>query len=68
MTTKAISLLIAGARPGLGNAGFFLQVDGAPIDKRDHAAQPCEQIGETVDFDGAVRVALDFAAANRTPS
>ena len=31
--------------------GFFLQVEGASIDKRDHAAQPCEQIGETVDFD-----------------
>ena len=65
MTTKALSLLTANARPGLGNPGFFLQVEGASIDKRDHAAQPCEQIGETVDFDAAVRVALDFAKANK---
>ena len=65
MTTKALSFLTTGARPGLGSPGFFLQVEGASIDKRDHAAQPCEQIGETVDFDAAVRVALDFAKANK---
>ena len=35
--------------------GFFLQVEGASIDKRDHAADVCGQIGETVDFDEAVR-------------
>ena len=27
--------------------GFFLQVEGASIDKQDHAANPCGQIGET---------------------
>jgi len=41
--------------------GFFLQVEGASIDKRDHAADPCGQIGETVDFDEAVQKALEFA-------
>ena len=40
MTTKAISLL----SHKRGN-GFFLQVEGASIDKRDHAANPSQQIG-----------------------
>ena len=62
MTSKAIGLLDADVKqPGKNRPGFFLQVESASIDKRSHAAQPCEQIGETVDFDAAVRVALDFA-------
>jgi alkaline phosphatase/streptomycin-6-phosphatase len=66
MTTKALELLDAKLKgPGKDRPGFFLQVEGASIDKRDHAAQPCEQIGETVDFDAAVRVALDFAKQNK---
>jgi alkaline phosphatase len=44
--------------------GFFLQVEGAQIDKRAHIAQPCEQIGETVAFDNAIKLALDYAAKN----
>jgi alkaline phosphatase len=59
MTTKAIELL-AGSQKGK-DKGFFLQVEGASIDKRDHAADPCGQIGETVDFDEAVQKALQFA-------
>jgi alkaline phosphatase len=55
MTTKAISLLDRKDRNG-----FFLQVEGASIDKRDHAANPCQQIGETVAFDKAIGVALDW--------
>lgn len=54
MTSKAISLLDT-------SKGFFLQVEGASIDKRDHAADPCGQIGETVDLDEAVQEALEFA-------
>ena len=66
MTAKALQLLNAKVRqPGRHRPGFFLQVEGASIDKRSHGAQPCEQIGETVDFDAAVRVALDFAKENR---
>jgi alkaline phosphatase len=57
MTTKAITLL---DRPGT-NAGFFLQVEGASIDKQSHAASPCTQIGETIAFDQAIRVGLEFA-------
>lgn len=56
MTTKAIDLLEAD-----NEDGFFLQVEGASIDKEDHAANPCGQIGETVDLDEAVQEALAFA-------
>ncbi|ATI64729.1 MULTISPECIES: alkaline phosphatase [Edwardsiella] len=55
MTNKAISLLSKNPN------GFFLQVEGASIDKQDHAANPCGQFGETVDLDEAVQAALDFA-------
>ena len=44
--------------------GFFLQVEGASIDKRAHAADPCGQIGETIAFDDAIRSGLEFARAN----
>lgn len=53
MTKKAIELL---DNPN----GFFLQVEGASIDKQDHAANACAQIGETVAFDRAIGVALEF--------
>ena len=56
MTTKAISLLSHKPRSN----GFYLQVEGASIDKRDHAANPCQQIGETIAFDKAIGVALDW--------
>lgn len=55
MTQKAIDLL------SHNDNGFFLQVEGASIDKQDHAANPCGQIGETVDLDEAVQVALAYA-------
>jgi len=55
MTKKAIDLLSTNEK------GFFLQVEGASIDKEDHAANPCGQIGETVDLDEAVQQALAFA-------
>ncbi|MGN6238870.1 MAG: alkaline phosphatase [Cellulosimicrobium cellulans] len=57
MTSKAIELLDARS----AKKGFFLQVEGASIDKQDHAADPCGQIGETVDLDEAVQVALAYA-------
>jgi alkaline phosphatase len=59
MTRKAIELLDHDAAHG-----FFLQVEGASIDKWEHAADPCRQIGETVAFDAAVQVALEYAAAH----
>lgn len=59
MTSKSIDLLShneAGKKKG-----FFLQVESASIDKKDHAADACGQIGETQQLDEAVKKALDFA-------
>ena len=59
MTSKSIDLLSknkAGKKKG-----FFLQVESASIDKKDHAADACGQIGETQQLDQAVTKALDFA-------
>ncbi len=53
MTRKAIDLLE-------NRKGFFLQVEGASIDKRDHASDVCGQIGENLAFDRAVGAALDY--------
>ena len=57
MTTKAIDLLES-------RRGFFLQVEGASIDKQDHATNACGQLGETVAFDEAIGVALDYQRRN----
>lgn len=58
MTRKAIELLKD------DRDGFFLQVEGASIDKQDHAANACAQIGETIAFDNAIAVAQEFARRN----
>ncbi|MGW4438344.1 alkaline phosphatase [Streptomyces sp. NPDC004596] len=60
--TKAIELLEAKQKAGHSEQGFFLQIEGASIDKQDHAADPCGQIGETAAFDKAVKVARAYAA------
>jgi alkaline phosphatase len=57
MTTRTIDLL----DQSKDRKGFFLQVEGASIDKQDHAANACGQIGEAIDLDGAVQAALAFA-------
>jgi alkaline phosphatase len=54
MTDKAIELLDD------DRDGFFLQVESASIDKRDHAADLCGQIGETLQLDQALKVALAY--------
>lgn len=56
MTSKAIDLLEA--NPNGQSNGFFLQVEGASIDKQDHNANACGQIGETDDLDKAITAAL----------
>ena len=71
MTSKAIDLLDDDANSGKwrehgegshrNRKGFFLQVEGASIDKQDHVERPCEQIGETIAFDRAIKIGLDFA-------
>src|SRR5699024_4279292 len=55
LTSSAIDLL------STNDDGFFLQVEGASIDKQNHEANVCGQIGETVDLDEAVQQALEFA-------
>ena len=44
--------------------GFTLQVEGASIDKRDHSADVCGQIGELLGFDEAIGVAQEFQRNN----
>jgi alkaline phosphatase len=56
MTRRAIDLLDDRSNKN----GFFLQVEGASIDKQDHATNACGQIGETVAFDRAIGVAMDY--------
>ncbi len=58
MTAKALELLDRAPK------GFFLQVEGASIDKQDHAANACAQIGETIAFDDAIGVAMDYQATH----
>ena len=60
MTLKAMQLLDTTQ----SGPGFFLQVEGAQIDKSDHVARPCEQIGETIAFDNAVKLVMDYARAH----
>jgi alkaline phosphatase len=62
MTTKAIELL---EQPAASGPGFFLQVEGASIDKQDHNANPCAQIGETIAFDRAVKIGIDYARVHQ---
>jgi alkaline phosphatase len=65
MTAKAIDLLDDQQRRHANKPGFFLQVEGASIDKQDHVESPCQQIGETVAFDRAIRVALRYAETHK---
>ena len=64
MTGKALDLL---AKNSSGKRkGFFLQVESASIDQKDHGADACGQIGETEQMDEAVTRALDFARKDGT--
>ncbi|MEV8097240.1 alkaline phosphatase [Kitasatospora sp. NPDC085879] len=56
MTDKAVSLLARNNRKG-----FFLQIEGAQIDKRSHANDAAQTLGEVKAFDDAVAAAVDFA-------
>lgn len=63
MTSKALQIL--DARSKGKKRGFFLQVEGASIDKQASGANPCGQIGETVRFDRAVALALAYQRQHR---
>jgi alkaline phosphatase len=56
MTRLAIESLAAHSPDG-----FYLMVEGASIDKRAHAVDADRTIWDTIEFDRAVQVALDFA-------
>ena len=62
MTAKAIRLL---SQKKKGSKGFYLQVEGALIDKRSHANDAAQTLEEIKAFDDAVKVALDFAKRDR---
>ena len=55
MTAKAISTL------NKNENGFFLLVEGSKVDWAAHANDPIGVISDTLAFDNAVKVALDFA-------
>jgi alkaline phosphatase len=44
--------------------GFYLMIEGSSIDKQSHLMDADRWIEETIEFDRAVKVAQDFAAAN----
>ena len=56
MTAKAIDIL------SKNSEGFFLMVEGGQIDWAAHANDALNTLGDTVDFDQAVKTALDFQA------
>lgn len=58
MAAKAIEML---SRDG---DGFFLMVEGGRIDHASHARNLSNNIGDTLAFDEAVKVALDYASKN----
>jgi alkaline phosphatase len=57
-TKKAIELL------SKNENGFFLMVEGSQIDWASHDNNSEGAIAETIDFDKAIKVALDFARSN----
>jgi len=57
-TKKAIEILSKNEK------GFFLMVEGSQIDWAGHGNQAVNLIDETLDFDKAIGLALDFAAAD----
>ncbi len=61
MTAKSLELLD-------NEAGFFLQVESASIDKADHDADICGQVGEAAQFDAAIRVARNWVAQTGEPT
>jgi alkaline phosphatase len=46
--------------------GFYLMIEGASIDKQAHQADAERMVWDTIEFDNAVRVALDFAQRTNT--
>lgn len=65
MTEKAIQILTADYKePSAENSGFFLMVESHQIDWACHQNDADKMIKQTLLFDEAVKVALDFASAD----
>lgn len=62
-TEKALEIL-SNNRAASGSRGFFLMVEGSMIDYAAHGNDPDKLLGETADFDRAVRVAFDYTDQN----
>ncbi len=62
MTSKAVELLANGS--GSRN-GFFLQVEGALIDKRSHANDDAQALRENKEFDDSVAATVALAQQDR---
>ncbi len=64
MTSKAIALLTSksNSKDKSASKGFYLQVEGALIDKRSHANDAAQTLGEMKAFDDSVKIAKEFAA------
>ncbi|MBL8136371.1 MAG: alkaline phosphatase, partial [Acidobacteria bacterium] len=61
MTSLALASLSASSP-----RGFYLMVEGASIDKQAHESDADRSIWDTIEFDNAVKVALDFARRTNT--
>ena len=48
--------------------GFYLLIEGASIDKQAHASDAERMVWDTIEFDNAVKVALDFADKTNSDS
>lgn len=59
MTSKAIQLLSED-----NDNGFFLMVEGAHIDKKSHNNDEAGMTEALIEFDNAVKIALEFARAD----
>ena len=57
MTRKAIDILSRKS----GHKGFFLMVEASQIDWANHANDPAHLMSDMMQYDGAVKAALDFA-------
>ncbi|MDF2927559.1 MAG: Alkaline phosphatase [Paenibacillaceae bacterium] len=62
MTSKALDILSA------GDNGFAIMIEGGRIDHASHANDYPSTIQEVLDFDAAVKVAMEFAKADGNTS
>jgi alkaline phosphatase len=62
----AMSRLAIAALSSHSPKGFYLMIEGASIDKQAHQADAERMVWDTIEFDNAIRVALEFARRTNT--